>query len=362
MMKKLLFLLFLPISLPAQDIHIAAYYYPWYGNKHWKAGYIRQQLDPPQQPLLGEYKSQDKAVIRQHQQWSEAYGIDSWICSWWGRRKKTDRVLRKRVLRQLEGTETQMAIFYESAGLLGMKRGRIRIENEDVEQLTDDIRYLAKHYFGHPSYLKINNKPVLFIYLARALYGQVEEALQAVRATAREAGYELYLVGDEAFWQRPKVQHIQLLDAITPYNMHGPGQYDGYPAQTGFLEDVARQYQKYQYVAEKCNTAFIPNAFSGFNDKGVRPEARHYAIPPQVHPDSSHLSTFRQYLKTAQLYIDPDLKMLTITSFNEWHEDTQVEPAVVKPGFGPVGGLKYPAYGLGLLEVIKSFKNKTKWH
>ena len=357
--QSILFSLLIATSLPAQDLHIAAYYYPWYTKKHWKEGYIRSQLQQPQQPLLGEYKSRNQAVIRQHQEWSEAYGIDSWICSWWGKGKKTDKVLRKRILPELEGTKTKLAIFYESAGLLGMKRGQIRVDESAIQQLSKDIRYLARHFFAHPNYLKIEGKPVLFIYLTRTFYGQVETAFQAMRATAQAEGYELYIVGDEVFWQRPNVQHLQLLDAVTPYNMHGPRQYDGYPPETNFLEDVSSQYQIYRYVGKKYNTAFIPNAFPGFNDRGVRPEAQHYIIPPEVHPDSSEVSTFRQFLNVARSHTDAKLNMLTITSFNEWHEDTQVEPVVISSGQGPEGGQQYPPYGFQLLKVIKALKTAS---
>lgn len=351
----LLFLIALPISLLAQELHVAAYYYPWYGSRHWGAGFIREQYDPPQAPLLGRYASTDRKVVRQHQAWSEAYGIDSWICSWWGRRKLTDRALRRGVLPELKGTSTQMAIFYESAGLLGMERGRIRIDEDAIQQLTKDMRYLAKHYFGHPNYLKIEGRPVLFIYLTRAFYGQVEAGLQALRDAARQEGHEVYLIGDEVFWGRVNLPHLQWLDAVTPYNMHGPPQYAGYPAQSGFFDGVERQYQQYQYLAKRYGNAFIPNAFPGFNDLGVRPEAGHYIIPPRARPDADadEFSTFREFLALARSYADPKLNMMTITSFNEWHEDTQVEPAVAAPGPQRSGTA---AYGYGLLEVIRQMR------
>lgn len=47
------------------------------------------------------------------------------------------------------------------------------------------------------------------------------------------------------------------------------------------------------------------------------------------------------------------LNMLTITSFNEWHEDTQVEPAVAAPGPQRSGT---SAYGYDLLEVIRQMR------
>lgn len=359
--------LLFPILLIAQDYHVAAYYYPWYGKRHWNAGYWRQQLQPPQAPLLGEYSSKSKKVIQQHLEWSAEYGIDSWICSWWGQGKYTDRVLKRKVLPEMEKTSTKMALFYESEGILGMERGRIMLDSVAIHQLGEDIRYMSKHYFPSKSYLKIGNRPVLFFYLTRAFVGRIDETFKHIRQVAKEEGYDIFLVGDEVFWQRPNIHHIRLLDAVTPYNMHGPGQYAGYPAQTGFLDDVRKQYYKYEYVAKRYNRAFIPNAFPGFNDQGVRPEARHYAIPPKLSVDDEIGSTFRAYLELSSEFADSQLNMITITSFNEWHEDTQIEPSMQidsKEKTSPPSNQMttsphsispfYPSYGFIYLDLIKA--------
>jgi glycoprotein endo-alpha-1,2-mannosidase len=353
-MTRLLFLLFFLSHLTtfAQDYHVAAYYYPWYDKKHWKQGYVRKELTPEQPPLLGEYSSKDRKVVRQHLSWSEEYGIDSWICSWWGKRSKTDRNIIRAILPEIASSETQFAIFYESAKLLNMVNGAIDIQGQALEQLKKDIGYLSRTYFHHPSYLHIEGRPVLYIYLTRAFSGQVEEGINIIRQAAKEEGYDLFLVGDEVFWQRPNRQRIELLDAITPYNMHGPNNFDGYPSDTDFFEAVDRQYEKYQYVSQRSGACFIPNVFPGFNDKGVRPEANHYIIPNQVHPDSSHTSTLRTYLELAKEHIDPKVKLLTVTSFNEWHEDTQIEPTTIKPSQVKYQDYIYVQYGFDYLKMI----------
>lgn len=63
--------------------NIAAYYYPWYVPSHrWDQGYLREKLDPPHKPFLGEYNMQDPAIADQHAQWANHYGISQFICSW----------------------------------------------------------------------------------------------------------------------------------------------------------------------------------------------------------------------------------------------------------------------------------------
>ena len=354
--------LLMPISSYTQDYHVAAYYYPWYNAKHWKEGYIRATFSSPHLPLLGEYNSNDQDVIKKHIQWSELYGIDSWICSWWGKQKKEDKVIRQYIMPLLEASDVQFAVFYESAGLLGMRNGEIVIGASEIEQLRKDIRYFCKHYFNHPNYLKINGKPAFFIYLTRAFRGKVEEAFNAIRAEAANAGYELFIIGDEVFWNRINAKHVDLLDALTAYNMHGPWQFNGFPGQTNFFNAQAQKYASAQEVVRYRDKAFIPNAMPGFNDQGVRPEAGHYIIPNQQLPGEHHTSTFRTSLQLAKEYADPTLNMITITSFNEWHEDTQIEPTISPESIStPTQNIReylYEAYHFDYLQLIKEIFNE----
>lgn len=327
----------------AQSCHIAAYYYPWYTPRHWKQGYTRGHSTPPQPPLLGEYKSKNRTVIHQHMEWSQAYGIDSWICSWWGQGKRVDRTLRERVLPCLTNSELSFALLYETAGILGMQAGKINIGEAAIEQLRSDVDYLATRYFSHPNYLHLEGKPVLFLYLTRALTGRAQTVIHTIREVAAQRGFGLYLVGDEVFWGPPDQGRIGLLDAITAYNMHGPAQYAGYPDESGILQAIGQQYRRYERTAQGLDVDFIPNVFPSFDDTGVRPQAQHYIIPDRVHPDSAQASTLSAYLEIARTHLGHPPHLLTVTSFNEWHEDTQVEPTM--------GG-----YGFQRLEAIRAFK------
>ncbi len=361
---RILLLLLLPISLWAQqDYHVMAYYYPWYDAGHWEEGYWRAELQPAQQPLLGEYDSQDARVIRQHLTWSEEYGIDSWAISWWGRGSYSDRTLRKHILPQMEGRQAQFCIFYESPKMLGgLRAGRIQIDGKQIRQLKRDFRFLAKRVFSHPNYLKVEGKPAVVLYLTRAYRGQYAEGLQAARDAAARHGFELYLIGDEVFWERTNKDRVRQLDAITPYNMHGPAQFAGYPAASGFFKFVEAKYRQMQRIAEEEGVDFIPNVFPGFNDRGVRPEARHYITPPQAMPDAEHLSTFEEYARIARRFAGGPLRMVSITSFNEWHEDTQIEPVAAQatPGKSETDSrYTYPAYGMGYLQLIRQLFAKA---
>lgn len=79
------------VSKSQVDIKVGLYYYVWYddgyGNRHWNG-------TPPDdnfllwnvvdKPLLDYYSSQNTTVIKQHLDWFEELGIDFLIVSWWG--------------------------------------------------------------------------------------------------------------------------------------------------------------------------------------------------------------------------------------------------------------------------------------
>ena len=73
-----------------QPLLVGAYYYPWWGDNrndipfHNGEGYVREFLNPPQLPALGEYDDSNTTVIEQHVRWSVEANIGVWISSWWG--------------------------------------------------------------------------------------------------------------------------------------------------------------------------------------------------------------------------------------------------------------------------------------
>ncbi len=291
---------------------VGAYWYPWYGSggRHWQEGYRGT-------PLLGEYDSADPDVIRQQIAWASDYGVDFFATSWWGQDSYEDAVTRGPFLEGLAGQELRFAILYEAPGLLGMDGGKIPVDDPGVRQrLTDDFTYLAQVYFDHPGYLRIDDRPVVFIYLTRAFVGNVREALSEIRAAVKaESDIDPFIVGDEVYWQSPTRLRLGPYDGVTAYNMHTsvPGIADGFAAKVG------DQYSVWASAAAREDIAFVPDVIPGFDDTAVRPEAGHPTIPrsPEL---------FAEQLEDALVLASGPARMVMITSWNEWHEDTSIEP------------------------------------
>ncbi|MEO0166873.1 MAG: glycoside hydrolase family 99-like domain-containing protein [candidate division WOR-3 bacterium] len=369
-MKKLLFVCFtIFICAHSESYFIGVYYYPWYDyNRHWQEGYLRKKLLIFQPPLLGEYSSRSTTLIQNHLNWSLTNGIDFWVVSWWGPNSWENTTILNYIAPQLNGSNLKYCLFYETTGRLGDPP--INFDNPTIfNTFISDFVYIAQHYFNQPNYLFWNGRPVVFIYLTRTFTGNYAGAIDSVRTLLQNQGYNVFLVGDEVYWGTPNQARIACFDAITSYNMHGPSQYAGYPANTNFLKNVSAKFNEYKNIANSLGVRFISNAMPGFNDRGVRLQANHYAIPNQYKQTWDHTTTFRRSLITSKIHLDNQIgRWLVITSWNEWHEDTQIEPTILtdtcsrdtsSTGIAYTQGYVYKGYEFDLLNTLNYIFGET---
>jgi glycoprotein endo-alpha-1,2-mannosidase len=368
--RSALFVILLALLVPAgaalaSPLTVAAYYYPWYGTSGlgWTQGYTRGELDPPEAPLLGEYSSNDPAVIAQHFAWAQEYGVDVFVCSWIGPGSYADRTIRHDLLPSPARGGTQIALLYESLQRLGIGAdARIHLDAAAIAKLVSDFDYMARTYFSAPGYYRIDGRPVVVLYASRIYVGPVAEAIHAIRDHLETAyGIDPYLIGDEVSWTNaPDPTRIRLFDAITGYTMYDKSQPAGWPTQTRYEEAVARRTEEFQAAAKAAHVAFVPDALPGFDDLAYRPTQAHHVLPRSVGPGTDPASEFEASLEQTRRFIDPTLDLVAVTSWNEWYEDSQIEPTgPAPPATGPVsltGGYPFASYGFSLLEVLARFK------
>lgn len=291
--------------------YISAFYYPWYSpTRHWDTGYKLT-------PVLGEYSSREPAVIKQHVSWAANHGVNAFYLSWWGPNSWEDRTIRNHFIPHADFHSLDFAILYESTGRLNVQSGQIDLsKSRNRTRLRNDFHFLEDRFFDSPGYPTINGKYPVFLYLTRIFSGEIKAAIGGLREST---DHPLYLIGDQVYWQSPSDSQSQAvldaMDAVTAYNMHTSVS----GIDEGFIDKVADQYTKWRQAAEDHNTEFIPNVIPGFDDSAVRPNADHPVISRS--PDR-----FNRFLETVRP-MTTDIPMLSITSFNEWHENTQIEPA-----------------------------------
>lgn len=344
----------LAASAPRPLVAAGAHYYSWF-PENWAASYIGQKLLPPVKPLLGEYDSSDLKVFEQHVGWAKEAGIEFFIFDWWAKRPN----VRRRVLQQAEWLDQQgglrFALHFEALDLKERKDTPVAGEDSNVvvmtperaERLKRQWEYLAKHYMHRPSYLRERGAAVLFVYATRHLVGPVRAAVEAARNHVREqTGVELFIVGDEVYFNalryepargvfllpegEPDWDRVLAFDAITAYNPYDESrpQHGGASGAELFLNDVEQLYARFRGIASTAGIRFVPTVLPGYNDRGVRPKEEHFVIPRWI----KGASFFERSLaRLARCRFTQESGWVVVTSWNEWNEGTQIEPAAPSP-------------------------------
>ncbi len=339
---------------------VGAYYYPWYGvndrplDHDWDR-VMRRKLQPPQLPQAGLYQSDDPKVIAQHIEQSTRAGVDFWAVSWWGPDTATDRTIRNAVLKHPDAAKLRYAILYEATGRLGS------FDRPHYRHLVDDFAYLEKTYFDDPNYLRVDDRPVVFIYLTREYFrNRGQEELAALRQRIKN----VYIVGDDVFGNDYRPEWAKQFDAVTSYDVYGQSTAQ-HQATTKGVESLAKNYEHARQAANSVGTAFVPAVAPGYNDTAERPGHPGTARYLIDEPKSKEGDLFRVMIRQAALpHLDPLCgRLMMVTSFNEWYEDSQIEatvgdqPATSKDisasGKHYTGGDRYVDYGPLYLDILR---------
>jgi len=351
-----------------QQLCFGAYYYPWYRKPQgselgWMSQALRGRLEPRQLPKLGVYDSRDSRVIAGHIAQSRRGAIDFWSLSWWGPGSFTDMTIRNHILEHPDAGKLRYAILYESTGRLGS------FDKPDYTNLVPDFTYLAKTCFKHPRYLRIDGKPVVFIYLTRVYFrGRGGDALKKLR---RELP-RLYLVGDEVFGPQYREHDAKLWDAVTAYDVYGQSLRKHGGTQKG-LDTLLENYTNAKKVARLAGAAFIPAISPGFNDRAVRRGHVGRARYLTDRKKSTEGDVFREMIRQVAVPLADERaeRIVMVTSFNEWYEDTQIEATVgdqgettrddsAESGDHYTHGEKYRDYGSLYLDILRKTARTEK--
>jgi hypothetical protein len=155
---------------------------------------------------------------------------------------------------------------------------------------------------------------VVVVYLVRDLVN-AGPYFKTVRERLGKRGVDLYLIADVVYWEAPDKldwpflkEHFQ---AVTGYNMY---------YRPKFLDAVQRQFQATDRAARKEGLRLIPNVMSGYDDTPLRGTER-------VTINRRRGQFYRDYWAVASEFVGPNQPFLLVTSFNEWHEGTEIEPS-----------------------------------
>jgi glycoprotein endo-alpha-1,2-mannosidase len=289
---------------------VLAFYYGWYGNpqisgewRHWK------NVDPANEriegvtdfPADGAYDSHDPAIVDRQAETARAVGITGFIASWWGRDSFEDRGM-PRLLAAAGKHKLTVSAYYE------------KISGEDaasrITAAVGDIDYLLGRYGSDKAWLRAAGKPVLFVY-GRALHELSPADWQEVLAQVRRDNQQgVVLIADSM-----DSRFVAAFDGASTYNITGQTQHKSPPEIRAWARAAYPKMVAAAGPGKISTVTIIP----GCDDRNVgRP-------PPRPVTDRWDGETYRVLWQEA-IAAAPDYVL--ITSWNEWHEGSEIEPSV----------------------------------
>ncbi len=288
---------------------VLTFYYPWYGvpdgpggagrTVHWgRIDAAKKDIEASTNyPVLGAYDSHDPKVIDQHCRWAKAAGIDGFIVSWWGHNDYTDRAMAK-ILDGCQRHGLSACIYYET-----VPRPRT------AETAAEDIVKVLNKYGEHPAHLKVNGKPVVFIY-GRALNELGLTAwLEAVKLINQKYQGGFAAIGDQFSYGA-----AQIFDGLHTYNTAG--------SLRGLSVDDARAwagktYPSWVQLADKAGKISAITVIPGYDDTKIRKPG----LAVKRYDGELYRVQWEEAIKAEPHWV-------LVTSFNEWHEGSEIEPSL----------------------------------
>lgn len=329
---------------------VMAFYYVWYGAPetddqyqhwnhevlpHWDAKQkhsfeFGSRFDPPKNvhspfyPQKGPYSSSDPATIRTHIREMVDANITGMVVSWWGptwragshdtQGVNTDQVLGL-VLAEAEQQQQLKVAFHLEP-----------YEGRSVESVRADLQHLMSQHNASQGLMRLGGRPVYFVYDSYRLPAAQWARLLGKGGDVSVRGTEL----DGVF--------IGLMLDLKEGDELLLGGFDGF--YTYFASDAvsyASNPEHWQQIAEWANDhdqLFIASIGPGYDDSRIRPWNAGATRPRE---DGAR---YRRYWQLAQ-----PAHAVSITSFNEWGEGTQIE--AVQPWVDEETGKPYQDYGEG---------------
>jgi hypothetical protein len=359
------------MAAPACQPRVMAFYYGWYGGppqwRHWRnddpnfphdpnhivatgpqyPGGAKRDITATDYPALGPYDSHSSAVVDQHLASAERSGIDVLISSWWGPGTYEDQSL-KLLLDRIEATKSPVraSIYVESWALFygGQLQPGFFMDPRNFDpssraqirqKAADWISYLIQSYGNRPGLLHTTKSarraPVIFVYFAGLFIPQEWQDIFS-RVQAATPG-PVYYQGD--IEGADLTQLVQVFDGVhvytpAPYTVQGDTSLlvrilnpsgsapNPVPGPTDSAT-IGTDYKAWSTEAHTLGKTWAATVIPGFDDHTVR-------NPSFVDSrDHNGERTYDFYWRES-LMSNPD--WVLITSFNEWHEGTEIEPSV----------------------------------
>jgi alpha-mannan endo-1,2-alpha-mannanase / glycoprotein endo-alpha-1,2-mannosidase len=327
MLRRLILLVFVLSAAVsgAGDVsdRVIAFYYGWYGNpatdgryEHWNSQIFERgnkasstnfpggdDIASNYYPQAGPYSVNDRATLDRQMRELRSARVGVLSASWWGDDSFTGR---------------NFSLLLDAAHQHGLKVC-IHLEpfgGRNATTTRQAIQRVIERYGEHPAFFRSSlagGRPLFFIYdsyLTPAV--QWAEILSSSgKETIRGTRYDSAVIG---LW-------VKESDGKFMTNGLFDGFYTYFAADRFTYGSSIQNWPKLSSFAREHKLLFLPSVGPGYVDTRVRPWNQN---------TTRSRNNGEYYDLMFRAAIEQNPAFITITSYNEWHEGTQIEPAVPK--------------------------------
>ncbi len=307
---------------------VFAVYMAWFGQSKWtewnhwewespkhdpeKSVDGRRDIASEFYPLIGPYDSSDKRVMKYHIDLAKAAGLDGFTVDWNGYRDlpSTDLAFMDKNFSQMmdvaESEDFTLSILYEpKIHFIGWIPHGSR--KESIEAVREDMKYALKNYGNRKNFLRAGGVPVIFLFDAARM--TPTEWMDVVDGLEKE-GLSVILAADNT---NP--------DFYAAFSGLG-----GWPDYDGVAKNPGKVYDFHYRPLERLNkenagkkSRFIASyVWPGFNDTGVGGWGSGSRVLDRQNG--------KFYEATWQASLDNKTPWITIATWNDFNEGTNIEP------------------------------------
>ena len=219
--------------------------------------------------------------------------------SWWGKGHFTDKSVKT---------------YLDIAHKYGLKLAfHIEPIYKTAEEFKKHLEYIVENYAEHPAFYKLNGKPFYYLYNSYKLNYQKWQSIlnPDSSSTIRNTPLDGVFI---SLWTLRKDGEFALVSGFD-------GVYTYYASDGFRFGSTTSNWQKMSDYAKENDLIFIPCVGPGYIDTRIRPWN-------EITTRSRENGQYYERMFMHAVNANPDF--IGITSFNEWHEGTQIEPAIPK--------------------------------
>jgi glycosyltransferase involved in cell wall biosynthesis len=286
---------------------VGAQYYPWYRAgeepQHWNENLEFAAVTDP--PLNGNYSSGDPDLIRSHLQMAAEAQLDFLVVNW----QVTSQGLNPT---ELEATRQLFAAAEKASRPLSLAI-LLAINTEDANVVEAAVNTLRTEFLPSSVYLRVRGRPVLWYYLSGPFLGFL--FYHRDQMTRLSKGFSVIAAGQIVFNQfvpRP------LRDFFSGWCIYSPLQVGRRAVREAIWTSSYRSF------AEDTNGVRVFTICPGYDDTRLASPQRSQS---RYRITSRHGTRTYEHMQQVALDLQPAPDLVVITSFNEFHENTHIEPS-----------------------------------